>query len=270
MKETSDLDAELLISEEDEEHSQASNGPWSPHGHNNAGHHAQVQTERNEHQGHSDLETSSGANSKTNTAAADKRSRLDRIFGRKASVASSRTTVTVEQRPDPSYSARNLHAPTTESSIVIPGRAPSTHRTNDLAAKAASNSSAMDLSELKYLPVEEDDDDESVVKAVDRCTEAAQPSLQDTGKEVKLHPTRAKTFALPKSLRNLKRRIASLRAKGTDLDAEKRERDDRQRRRDGGLGEGIGEEKKKFTLIRLLPWKSSKRTAAVDVSVPVA
>lgn len=269
MKETSDLDAELLISEEDEEHSRANNAPWSPHGHSNVSLHGQGKTEKNGHQGQS-AGTSGGPNSKTSTTAADKRSRLDRIFGRKPSVASSRTTATAERRPNPSQSAHSLHAPTAGSSMVVPGRVPSAQRTNDLAATTASNSSTMDLSELKYLPVEEDDDDEPVVRAVDRNAEGIQPSFQDTGKEVKLHPTRAKTFALPKSLRNLKRRIASLRAKGTDLDAEKRERDGRERRRNGGPGEAAGEEKKKFTLIRLLPWKSSKRMAAVDVSVPTA
>lgn len=108
------------------------------------------------------------------------------------------------------------------------------------------------------MSVEEDDDDEVAARALDQAANIGSCQLlQDPGKEVKLHPTRAKTFTLPKSLRNLKRRIASLRAKGTDLDAEKREKDNKERRSVGGSG-GTDGEKKKFTLIRLLPWKTSR------------
>ncbi|GJJ78248.1 hypothetical protein EMPS_10607 [Entomortierella parvispora] len=260
MKETSDLDTELLISEEDAEHSRASNGLWAPHGHSNSS--LQLpQTEKNEAREHSVLETSGGTNLKVSTMAGDKRSRLDRIFGRKPSVTSSRASVTAapaEQRSNPNQSAQNRHVPIIIGpSAAIPGGQPS----------AARNSSAANLSELRYLSVEEDSEEEPGSRLMDRGAEVIQPFPQDSGREVKLHPTRAKTFALPKSLRNLKRRIAALRAKGTDLDAEKRERDDRERR-DGSSGPGVGEEKKKFTLIRLLPWKSSKRTAAVDITVP--
>jgi len=134
------------------------------------------------------------------------------------------------------------------------------------AGPGPSNGSAVDLSELKYLPVEEESEEEEVL---DRSMSVpgsgvgrgiAPDGQPMTGTEVKLHPTRAKTFALPKSLKNLKRRIAALRAKGTDLDAEKRERDERERRRNGGTAGGAADEKKKFTLIRLLPWKSTKKT----------
>jgi hypothetical protein len=122
---------------------------------------------------------------------------------------------------------------------------------------------AANLQDLNYLPVEEEEEEEEVrdrsMGVAGAGVGVGGPSAPAaTGTEVKLHPTRSKTFALPKSLRNLKRRIAALRAKGTDLDAERREKEERGR---ASGGSNVSEEKKKFTIIRLLPWKSNKKPA---------
>ncbi|KAG0053198.1 Glucosyltransferase-like protein [Gryganskiella cystojenkinii] len=264
MKESSDMDAELLISEE-EEYNRTKAGSISHDNLSSTSLHRQQQA--NEAQrGRGVGKLNSDAAPETTAIAAEKRSRLDRIFGRKPSMASSQTTSrTVHSRQSPqTFPTPSTDADRQERSSLTP-------HGNGSSAGVGSNSSAMDLSELKYLPVSEDDEDEVVESTMDRSVKVEQLHPEaDPGKEVKLHPTRARTFALPKSLRNLKRRIASLRAKGTDLDAEKREKEERERRRAAGSGGSATEEKTKFTLIRLLPWKSSKRTAAIEVVVPVS
>ncbi|KAG0377863.1 hypothetical protein BGX24_005285 [Mortierella sp. AD032] len=158
---------------------------------------------------------------------------------------------------------------------LVAGPAPSTapapvFATTNQHPATGSHSSAVDLNNYSYLHVEEGNTDEEE-EVLDRsmgagvgsesgAAQATAPAGEPVGTEVKLHPTRAKTFALPKSLRNLKRRIAALRAKGTDLDAEKREKEERERAANGGVA--VTEEKKKFTLIRLLPWRTAKKPAA--------
>ncbi|KAF9366910.1 hypothetical protein BGX34_000028 [Mortierella sp. NVP85] len=164
---------------------------------------------------------------------ASKRSTLvDRIFGRKTSV--------------------NSHASSIRNHQVTPHPQPNTGHMETGAAN---------LQDLNYLPVDEEEEEEEVrdrSMGVVGAGVGGPGAPAATGTEVKLHPTRSKTFALPKSLRNLKRRIAALRAKGTDLDAERREKEERER---ANGGSNVSEEKKKFTIIRLLPWKSTKKPA---------
>ncbi|CAO3570271.1 unnamed protein product [Mortierella alpina] len=265
MKESSDQDAEVLMSEEQAEYNKSKLGHATPTNRSNTSLNRQQQQQQQQQQ--QDLQQQQNGNSmflqgKQNLSSAtnvvpEKRSPLDRIFGRKASVNSQATTVRNQVTPHPQPQrtpSPSLQPSSTSNALNVP------------AGNGPSNASAVDLSELKYLPVEEESEEEEVL---DRSMSVpgsgvgrgiAPDGQPMTGTEVKLHPTRAKTFALPKSLKNLRRRIAALRAKGTDLDAEKRERDERERRRNGGTAGGAADEKKKFTLIRLLPWKSSKKT----------
>lgn len=234
MKESSDRDAEILMSVEDEEYSR--NGGSTPSNRSNTSLNRLLGQQQNQ-QGTTvitqrDIKAGSG-----NEAPKEKRSRLDRFFGRKSSISTNNSNQVTphphQQTPSPSL--RPLNTLTKHGNSSVTG----------------SNTSATDLSDLRYLPVEEESEEEIT------CVHGSgvgSSHCRATGTEVKLHPTRAKTFALPKSLRNLKRRIAALRAKGTDLDAEKREREERER-----ANGGVADEKKKFALIRLLPWKSSKK-----------
>ncbi|KAF9545372.1 hypothetical protein EC957_011020 [Mortierella hygrophila] len=273
MKESSDMDAEMLISEEQDEYNRSINkGRSSPNNRSNTSLNRlqQQQQQLSQQPPHSSQQQQqpypSGKQnpSTTSVTGGEKRSRLDRIFGRRTSTINSTGTslrnhqVTPHPQPSsPSQQPQQLATP--QSNTLAPP-------TNGQHPTSNSNSSAVDLNDYSYLQVEEGGtDDEEVVldrsmgAGVGTTTSGAAPVPEPVGTEVKLHPTRAKTFALPKSLRNLKRRIAALRAKGTDLDAEKREKEERERAANGGVAP---EEKKKFTLIRLLPWRSNKKPAA--------
>ncbi|KAG9066494.1 hypothetical protein KI688_001722 [Linnemannia hyalina] len=277
MKESSDMDAEMLISEEQDEYNRSVNkGRSSPNNRSNTSLNRlqQQQQQLSQQPPHSQQHPSqqqqqpypSGKQSPSTTSitGGEKRSRLDRIFGRRTSTINSTGTslrnhqVTPHPQPSsPSQQPQQL-ATAQSNTLAVP--------TNGQHPTSNSNSSAVDLNDYSYLQVEEGGtDDEEVVldrsmgAGVGTTTSGAAPVPEPVGTEVKLHPTRAKTFALPKSLRNLKRRIAALRAKGTDLDAEKREKEERERAANGGVAP---EEKKKFTLIRLLPWRSNKKPSA--------
>ncbi|KAG0205751.1 hypothetical protein BGX33_007751 [Mortierella sp. NVP41] len=281
MKESSDMDAEMLISEEQEEYNRSINrGRSSPFNRSNTSlHRQQQQLQSQQHPSQTALQQQPYPLGKENTSTAsvtalDKRSRLDRIFGRRTSTINSTNTslrnhqVTPHPQPAlPSQQPQQLQPPSTNNTLAAPT---SQHPT------AHTNTSAVELQGLSYLHVESGtDDDEEVLDrsmgaGVGAASGAAAAGGEPVGTEVKLHPTRAKTFALPKSLRNLKRRIAALRAKGTDLDAEKREKEERERAAKG-LGPSDGtEDKKKFTFIRLLPWKTSKKPAVVATTAATA
>lgn len=276
MKESSDMDAEMMISEEQDEYNRSINkGRSTPNNRSNTSlnrlqqQQQQLSQQPQQHPSQQQLQPYPSGKQNTSTTSVtggEKRSRLDRIFGRRTSTINSTGTSLrnhqVTPHPQPS-------SPSQQPQQLAPGQS------NTLAAPkngqhptSNSNSSAVDLNDYSYLQVEEGgtDDEEEVVldrsigAGVGTTTSGSAPVPEPVGTEVKLHPTRAKTFALPKSLRNLKRRIAALRAKGTDLDAEKREKEERERAANGGVG--APEEKKKFTLIRLLPWKSNKKPAA--------
>ncbi|KAG0210002.1 hypothetical protein BGX28_009781 [Mortierella sp. GBA30] len=265
MKESSDQDAAILMSEEQAEYNKAK-GQSTPANRSNTSLNRQQQQQDQQQQQQNGtnmyLQGKQNSTSLTNVAQ-DKRSRLDRIFGRKTSVNNHASTVRNQVTPLPQLQ------PQQPSPSLQPS---STSNTLNVSANGPTGASALDLNELKYLPVEEESEEEEVL---DRSTNIAGSGVGGpvgpngepmTGTEVKLHPTRAKTFALPKSLRNLKRRIAALRAKGTDLDAERREQEERERRKNGGAAGEVAEEKKKFTLIRLLPWKSTKKTAVTTAA----
>ncbi|KAG0017956.1 hypothetical protein BGZ82_000615 [Podila clonocystis] len=255
MKESSELEAEMAHAEEQQQEQLASKiGRTTPNNRSNAS------LNRN-------VKPGSVMSNTATASVAEKRSRLDRIFGRKASVHSSQSTATlvrnhqVTPHPQPSRTTSPSLKPASALSVLPTG------------PTKAQNASAADLNELKYLPVEENDEDEDEIQVLDRNMSAPNAGTgvgvggletldHEPSTEVKLHPTRAKTFSLPKSLKNLKRRIAALRAKGTDLDAEQREREARERA-NGGV---TTEEKKKFTLIRLLPWKTSKKTTTTTTT----
>ncbi|KAF9272863.1 hypothetical protein BGZ68_002020 [Mortierella alpina] len=263
MKESSDQDAEVLMSEEQAEYNKSKLGHTTPTNRSNTSLNRQQPQQQQQSQQQQQNGNSMFLQGKQNSSSAtnvmpEKRSPLDRIFGRKASVNSHASTLRNQVTPHPQ--PQRTPSPSLQPSST-------SNTLNAPASNGSNNASAVDLSELRYLPVEEESEEEEILSrsmsvpgsGVGRgIAPDGQPM---TGTEVKLHPTRAKTFALPKSLKNLKRRIAALRAKGTDLDAEKRERDERERRRNGGAAGGAGDEKKKFTLIRLLPWKSTKKTA---------
>ncbi|KAF8928521.1 hypothetical protein EDD21DRAFT_415609 [Dissophora ornata] len=249
MKESSDRDAEILISEEEQEYSK--NGGNTPNNRSN--------TSLDKNQGQQQQNGGGDANlrqkGKSGGAAQEKWSRFDRIFGRKTSVnshaSSSLRNHQVTPHPRPQSQSQSQHTPSPSlrpSNTHANGSTPQTH------------GSAVDLTELNYLPVDEESEEEVLARSATVAGAGVGGSNGEaTGTEVKLHPTRAKTFALPKSLKNLKRRIAALRAKGTDLDAERREKEERERAANGGVG--ATEEKKKFTFIRLLPWRSTKKPA---------
>ncbi|KAF9103677.1 hypothetical protein BGX27_010475 [Mortierella sp. AM989] len=257
MKESSDRDAENMISEEDEEYNK--NGTSSPSNRSNSSlnrllglssqSQQQSQQDSNSHQ--------SGKPGSSNGAVQEKRSRLDRFFGRKSSVS---TNNQVTPHPNPQLRPPSQTTSQNPSPLLRPSNTLTAHGNS---SSTYSNTSAQDLGELRYLPVDEESEGEEVI--LDRGAGVGGLQSGTTGTEVKLHPTRAKTFALPKSLRNLKRRIAALRAKGTDLDAEKKEKEERERAANGGVA--LGEEKKKFTLIRLLPWKSNKKPATTATTM---
>ncbi|KAF9931427.1 hypothetical protein FBU30_010265 [Linnemannia zychae] len=266
MKESSDMDAERLISEEQEEYNR-SKGRTTPNNRSNTSlnrlQQQQSQQPNNGSQQHLSQNTPQQAYpldkqspSTGSISGQEKRSRLDRIFGRRTSTINSTGTslrnhqVTPHPQPSPSQQPQQLQ----NNTLAAPnGQHPTSH----------SNSSAVDLNEYSYLQVEEggtDEEEEVLSRSMGAGVGGQQPAVTEpVGTEVKLHPTRAKTFALPKSLRNLKRRIAALRAKGTDLDAERREKEERERAANGGVAP---DDKKKFTFIRLLPWKSTKKPAA--------
>ncbi|KAG0258070.1 hypothetical protein BG011_003553 [Mortierella polycephala] len=250
MKESSDQDAEA----EQEEYNKI-NGIPTPNNRSNSSLNRQQLSQQDQQQ-NSLYQQGKQSNSAVNVAQ-DKRSRLDRIFGRKASTNSHAPTLRNQVTPHP-------HPQSSQSLNASPSLQPSNTLAvpvNGAAANRSVNGSAVDLNDLKYLPVDESEEEEVLDRSMSADNGAA------PGTEVKLHPTRAKTFALPKSLRNLKRRIAALRAKGTDLDVEQKEREERERRSNGGVaGPGAGEEKKKFALIRLLPWRSSKKAAPVTMT----
>lgn len=273
MKESSDMDAELLISEEQDEYDRSVNkGRSTPTNRSNTSLNRLQQQQQqlsqqpphSQHPSQQPYPSGKQNPSTTSVTGGEKRSRLDRIFGRRTSTINSTSASLrnhqVTPHPQPSSPSQQPLATAHSNTLVVP--------THGQHPTSNSNSSAVDLNDYSYLQVEEGgtDDDEEVVldrsmgAGVGTTTSGAAPVPEPVGTEVKLHPTRAKTFALPKSLRNLKRRIAALRAKGTDLDAEKREKEERERAANGGVG--APEEKKKFTLIRLLPWKSTKKPAA--------
>ncbi|KAF9149852.1 hypothetical protein BG015_008329 [Linnemannia schmuckeri] len=275
MKESSDMDAEMLISEEQDEYDRSINkGRSTPNNRSNTSLNRlqQQQQQLSQQPPHSQQHPSqqqqqpypSGKQNPSTTSinGGEKRSRLDRIFGRRTSTINSTNTSLrnhqVTPHPQPSPSQQPQQFATAQSNTLA---AP----TNGQHLTSNSNSSAVDLNNYSYLQVEEGGTDEDEEVVLDRSMGAGVGSAtsgaavaEPIGTEVKLHPTRAKTFALPKSLRNLKRRIAALRAKGTDLDAERREKEERERAANGGVAL---QEKKKFTLIRLLPWKTSKKPA---------
>lgn len=277
------MDAEMLISEEQDEYNRSINkGRSTPNNRSNTSlnrlqqqqqllsqqPNSQQQLHPSQHQQQQPPYPLKQNPSTTSVTGGDKRSRLDRIFGRRTSTINS-TGASLRNHqvtPHPQPSSPSQQPQQLQSSGQSNTLAAAT--TNGQHPTSNSNSSAVDLHDLSYLQVEEGgtDDEEEVVldrsmgAGVGSATSGAPVVADPVGTEVKLHPTRAKTFALPKSLRNLKRRIAALRARGTDLDAEKREKEERERAANGGVG--VPEEKKKFTLIRLLPWKSSKKPAA--------
>ncbi|KAI1307214.1 hypothetical protein EDD11_004567 [Mortierella claussenii] len=275
MKESSDRDAEILISEEDQEYNK--NEDSIPNNRSNTSlsrNQAQGQSSQQQSQQQSVVSQQNGKNA-GNTVEKEKRSRLDRIFGRKASVNSQASSslrnhqVTPHPTPQPTSQLQPHSRPSSQYQTPSPSLRPSnTLTTHANRSTGHSNSSATDLNNLKYLPVGEESEEEEVRDRSMGVSGAAVGGLSGeavgTGTEVKLHPTRAKTFTLPKSLRNLKRRIAALRAKGTDLDAEKREREERERAANGKLA--LVDEKKKFTFIRLLPWKSVKKPATTTTT----
>ncbi|KAF9300820.1 hypothetical protein BGZ74_007446 [Mortierella antarctica] len=264
MKESSELEAEMAHAEEQQQEQLASKiERTTPSNHSNTSLNRVLNSPSQQPQQTQNGKPGSIMSNTATASVAEKRSRLDRIFGRKASVHSTQSSATlarnhqVTPHPQPSRTTSPSLKPASTLS-ALPNR-----------SIKAQNASTADLNELKYLPVEENDDDEDEIQVLDRNMSAPNAGTgvgvggletldHEPGTEVKLHPTRAKTFALPKSLKNLKRRIAALRAKGTDLDAEQREREARERA-NGGVAT---EEKKKFTLIRLLPWKTSKKATA--------
>ncbi|KAF9415678.1 hypothetical protein BGZ94_010435 [Podila epigama] len=258
MKESSELEAEMAHAEEQQQEQLASkNGRTSPTNRSSTSLHRNNSPSLAP-QPTQAVKPGSLMNNSPNALAAEKRSRLDRIFGRKASVHSNQSSATL---------TRNHQVTPHPQPATIKTASPSLSPSNTVAASPdgssttkANNSSAVDLNELKYLPVAEGDGDEDEIQVLDRSMSSPNAGTADDepGTEVKLHPTRAKTFTLPKSLKNLKRRIAALRAKGTDLDAEQREKEARERTNNGGTAGS--EEKKKFTLIRLLPWRTTKKT----------
>ncbi|KAF9431729.1 hypothetical protein BGZ76_011780 [Entomortierella beljakovae] len=240
MKESSDRDAEILISVEDEEYN--INGSSTPSNRSNTSLNRFQQSQLQSQQSssiNSYLNDKSGIGAKK-----EKKSALEKLFGRKSNVNSKVT-------PHPSSNSPSLLPSNT---LTVHGNSSTTHSTTH------SNNSAADVADLKYLPVDEESEEEVLDRSMAHGAGVGGINSGPIGTEVKLHPTRAKTFALPKSLKNLKRRIAALRAKGTDLDAEKREKEAREKA-NGGVG--ASDEKKKFTLIRLLPWKSAKKPEPV-------
>ncbi|KAG0335342.1 hypothetical protein BG000_007579 [Podila horticola] len=264
MKESSELEAEMAHAEEQQQEQLASKiGRTTPNNRSNTSLNRVLNSPSQQPQQTLNGKSGSVMSNTATASVAEKRSRLDRIFGRKASVLSNQSSATlarnhqVTPHPQPSRTTSPNLKPASTLSVPPHG------------STKAHNASTADLNELKYLPVEENDEDEDEIQVLDRNMSAPNAGTgvgvggletldYEPGTEVKLHPTRAKTFALPKSLKNLKRRIAALRAKGTDLDAEQREREARERA-NGGVP---SEEKKKFTLIRLLPWKTTKKTTA--------
>ncbi|KAG0344418.1 hypothetical protein BG004_004493 [Podila humilis] len=262
MKESSELEAEMAHAEEQQQEEQmtAKLTTTAPNNRSNTSlnrpSHSPSQHPQQTHAG----KPGSIMSNTATASVAEKRSRLDRIFGRKTSVHSNQSSATLVRNqvtPHPHPSSSNTASPTIKPSSTSTSGVPSG------STVTATNASGVDLNDLKYLPVIEGDEYEDEIQVLDRSMSSPNAGTAtdvgaDPGTEVKLHPTRAKTFALPKSLKNLKRRIAALRAKGTDLDAEQREREARERANGGVSG---SEEKKKFTLIRLLPWKTSRKPA---------
>ncbi|KAF9973109.1 hypothetical protein BGZ73_003664 [Actinomortierella ambigua] len=168
----------------------------------------------------------------------EKKSRLERIFGKKAFSSSGSTK---------SLAANSKNA----SALPLREQA----QANSNGSTTLANNSSTDLADLRYLPVDEDNEemylDDAEIQVTDRSMNAAagvgQADAAEAETQVKLHPTRAKVFSLPKSIRKLKRRIAALRAKGVDLNKDQQ----------GDASAQDQGDKKKFRLIRLLPWKSS-------------
>ncbi|KAG0291026.1 hypothetical protein BGZ98_003190 [Dissophora globulifera] len=261
MKESSDRDAEILISVEEQEYNR--NGRTTPNNRSNISIDRSQQNQQGQPLNGSNLRQDGKTIGSTTNGVPEKRSRFDRFFNRKSSVISSASPSIRNHQvtPHPQRQSQQPQSQHTPSPPLRPSSGPI-------------NSSAADLAQLNYLPVEEESEEEEVRRRSMGVAGAGVGEIygETAGTEVKLHPTRAKTFALPKSLKNLKRRIAALRAKGTDLDAEKKEKEERERAANGGVGP---EEKKKFTFIRLLPWKSAKKpaeqeTKPVEVAVPTA
>ncbi|KAF9911690.1 hypothetical protein BX616_010526 [Lobosporangium transversale] len=255
MKESSDRDAENMISAEEQEYNSS-----VPNNRSNSSLN-KILGQASSQQG-SNGDAGSQHNGKLGSPEKEKRSRLDRIFGRKTSVNSQASSLRNQVTPHPQ--PQSQVRPLSQSSSQHQTPSPSLRASNTLTAHANNsashaNSSTLDVNEIKYLPVEEESEEEEVRNRSMTVPGSGVGGLngEATGTEVKLHPTRAKTFALPKSLRNLKRRIAALRAKGTDLDAERREKEERERAANGGVA--VVEEKKKFAFIRLLPWKTTKK-----------
>ncbi|KAG0087202.1 hypothetical protein BGZ93_006966 [Podila epicladia] len=268
MKESSELEAEMAHAEEQQQEQLASKiERTTPNNRSNSSLNRVLNSTSQQPQQTQSGKPGSIMSNTATASVAEKRSRLDRIFGRKASVHSTQSSATlarnhqVTPHPQPSRTTSPSLKPASTLSVLPNG------------PTKAQNASTADLNELKYLPVEENDEDEDEIQVLDRNMSAPNAGTgvgvggletldHEPSTQVKLHPTRAKTFALPKSLKNLKRRIAALRAKGTDLDAEQREREARERA-NGGV---VTEEKKKFTLIRLLPWKTSKKTTTTTTA----
>ncbi|KAG0366005.1 hypothetical protein BGZ54_005956 [Gamsiella multidivaricata] len=268
MKESSDRDAENLISVEEQEYQNNNGGTPNNRSNTSLNKNLPVGQSQQQHQqqgGNGDAGSYQNGkfnSSNANGAVPEKRSRLDRIFGKKTSAnshaPSSLRNHQVTPHPQPQTSRSRPQSQTHSQHTPSPSLRPSnTLAVHPNPSRAHSNTSAADLADLSYLPAEEESEEEVVVDRSMGAGVDGPNGEPTTGTEVKLHPTRAKTFALPKSLRNLKRRIAALRAKGTDLDAEKKEKEERERAANGGAG--TGDEKKKFTFIRLLPWRSTKK-----------
>ncbi|KAF9975167.1 hypothetical protein BGZ65_008382, partial [Modicella reniformis] len=232
MKESSDRDAEILMSEAEQEYRRIGGTP------NNR---SNTSLNKNLAFGQTGQQqfgldanglpfNGKSSGSSTHGASPQKRSTLDRIFGRKTSVNSHASSLRNHQvTPHPHPSSQYTASPSLQPSTLVP---------NGNRASAQVNASAVNLQELNYLPVEEEEE----VEVRDRSMSVPGAGVGGpngapaTGTEVKLHPTRSKMFALPKSLKNLKRRIAALRAKGTDLDAEKKQKEERERAANGGAG----------------------------------
>ncbi|KAG0269815.1 hypothetical protein DFQ27_001935 [Actinomortierella ambigua] len=214
--------------------------------------------------------TSSSSSSHNNTAAngagggassaqPEKKSRLERIFGKKAFNSSTNNNNNKSPATLPGSTSRGGGG---AGARPLRDQA----QANSNGSTTLANNSSTDLADLRYLPVDEENEemylDEAEIQITDRSMNTVagaggQADAGDAETQVKLHPTRAKVFSLPKSIRNLKRRIAALRAKGVDINKDQQ----------GDASAQDQGDKKKFRLIRLLPWKSSS-TPKKSASTP--
>ncbi|KAG0241647.1 hypothetical protein BGW41_005663 [Actinomortierella wolfii] len=188
-----------------------------------------------------------------------------KALGSRTSLESDRSGKSSKSGKSPKLKGFVTSSSSSQNNTTAAGVAPSAQpekksRLERIFSKKAFSSSGSSNNNKSSATLANEENEEMYIDEVefhigDRSMNAAagvgQSESQEPETQVKLHPTRAKVFSLPKSIRKLKRRIAALRAKGVDVNKDQNADTSAQ---DQG-------EKKKFRLIRLLPWKSSSSSS---------